>query len=382
MRFNDTAMLGSKRTETPEGFLLCRDVPIGRVGSMYYGAGELGDDIKPDVHGAIEVTRDASELFRPDVAASFLGKPVTMGHPKEFVTPQTWRQLSVGSMTNIRPGLGEQSDLLLSDLLITDSQAIQAIKTGLREVSIGYEANYRQSMDGKATQHDIVGNHIALVPAGRCGHRCAIGDHKEPNMAKTVMERLLGAFMTQDHKAFIETASELDGTPPPVASVSMDAAGFAAVIKEALAPLESRLAALEPKQAAPAKTADAQTMDAAAAGALQADAEVIAPGFKVVATNDACTCQREALKASYATAPGKAAIDASLYGAAATFDTMSNDAVAMLFRGAVAAMKGANNAGMEAVLKTQLETRDMSHRTNFAKTQEDFWAKHSPTARH
>ena len=46
------AYYGSKisehMTKTPEGFLICHDVPIARIGQQEYFAGELGLDGDPD----------------------------------------------------------------------------------------------------------------------------------------------------------------------------------------------------------------------------------------------------------------------------------------------------------------------------------------------
>lgn len=70
------------------------------------------------------------------------------------------------------------SDLLLGDLLITTEKGIELVKSGLREVSCGYDAQYEQIEKGKGRQKEIIGNHIALVTKGRAGGRCAIQDGK------------------------------------------------------------------------------------------------------------------------------------------------------------------------------------------------------------
>jgi hypothetical protein len=55
--------------ETPEGYLICMDVPIGRTGTMQYGANET--PLEADDHGQVAVTRDAENLFHPDTISSF-----------------------------------------------------------------------------------------------------------------------------------------------------------------------------------------------------------------------------------------------------------------------------------------------------------------------
>lgn len=175
MRFYTASKLGSKRSYTPEGFLVCLDVPIARTGEMLYVAGEIPGLI-PGKDGLIRVQRDPAEVFKPEAMASFVGKPTTNDHPPEFVTPANFRRYACGAAANVRQGIGDQSDLLLADLLWSDPDAIKAIEGGKDEISLGYDAEYEQIAPGLAVQHSIIGNHVALVDDGRCGERCSIGD--------------------------------------------------------------------------------------------------------------------------------------------------------------------------------------------------------------
>lgn len=177
-----TERIGPKRARTPEGYLLCLDVPISRVGTMLYHEEEL-PMLKGNADGVIRVERTAETLFRPETIASFNGKSVVDDHPDDDVAPGNWKELTIGVCLNPRRGEGEDHDVLLADLLITDHRAIRDVEAGKREVSAGYEAEYEQTGDGSARQFDIIGNHIALVDRGRCGPRCAIGDH-QPNLNK------------------------------------------------------------------------------------------------------------------------------------------------------------------------------------------------------
>ena len=70
---------------TPEGFLVCRDVPINRVGEQTYLAQELGLDGDPE--RAVVVHRYPEDVFAPEAIGSFEGKDVTAGHPPEMVGP-------------------------------------------------------------------------------------------------------------------------------------------------------------------------------------------------------------------------------------------------------------------------------------------------------
>lgn len=167
--------LGPKMSRLPNGNLLCKDVPIARVGWMMYGPNET--PVKVGGNGVAYVERTEDELFNFDTIASFTGSAITDGHPPEDVTVANWDKYSRGFATNVRRGTGDEEDVLLADLIITDSALIADVLAGKREVSCGYDADYTQTGPGQGKQTKIQGNHIATVDRGRCGPRCAIGDH-------------------------------------------------------------------------------------------------------------------------------------------------------------------------------------------------------------
>ncbi|HBQ1184638.1 TPA: DUF2213 domain-containing protein [Klebsiella pneumoniae] len=214
MKYFFTTRLGNTRYQLADGSVLFKDVPIGRTGEQVYGAEEL-PEIEPDSHGLIAVRRTPEEVFSERTIASFEGMAVTIGHPKDFngniifVTPANWRQLANGHIQNVRRGSGEQSDLLLADVIVKTPEAIQAVEDGDDEVSCGYDADYRQISPGIAEQYAITGNHLALVPNGRAGSRCALGDSM-PNKAKNWWERLVRARKTNDAA---EMANLIDNPP-------------------------------------------------------------------------------------------------------------------------------------------------------------------------
>ena len=81
--FYTVGKLGKTREVTPEGYLLCRDVPLACTGSLLYGEGEV--PVTADA-GIIVITRGDDDLFRPETIASFEGKPITNDHPDDWVT--------------------------------------------------------------------------------------------------------------------------------------------------------------------------------------------------------------------------------------------------------------------------------------------------------
>lgn len=214
MKYFFKTRLGNTRYQLADGSVLFKDVPIARTGEQVYGAEEL-PEIEPDSNGLIVVRRTPEEVFNERTMASFEAMTATIGHPKDFhgniifVTPQNWRQLANGHIQDVRRGSGEQSDLLLADVIAKTPEAIQAVEDGDDEVSCGYDADYRQISPGIAEQYAITGNHLAFVPNGRAGSRCALGDAM-PSTTKNWLSRLIKARKTNDSA---EMANLIDNPP-------------------------------------------------------------------------------------------------------------------------------------------------------------------------
>ncbi len=179
--------------DTPEGYLLCRNVPIARTGTQTYLARELGlEDGDPD--RPVTVYRGETEVFDPAAMASFEGKDVTDEHPPETVTPANFASYTKGHLQNVR----REGELLVADLFVKDPALISEIKNRIkREVSCGYFCEYEPEGNGYRQTH-IRGNHVAVVPEGRAGHEIAIkdsapeaqkkGEHKMSATTKALLE--------------------------------------------------------------------------------------------------------------------------------------------------------------------------------------------------
>ena len=171
--------------KTPEGYLICKNVPIGRLGEMQYLAEELG--LTTDSPDPVRVLRDADALFELAAIASFEGKPVTDGHPPDDVEPHNYSNYSKGHAQNVRRGTGENADKMMADLVITDPNLINVVENNLRrEVSSGYSCNYVQNADGTYSQRQIRGNHIAIVDEGRAGKSVCIKDSVPAAVSKPI----------------------------------------------------------------------------------------------------------------------------------------------------------------------------------------------------
>lgn len=389
MRYYTTEALGPSRSLTPEGFLVCHDVPIARTGEMVYAPGEV--PVEPGADGVIYVTRDASEVFRDETIASFLGKPVTADHPPETVTVRNWRVYACGSVQNVR----RDGDLLVADLLITDPAMIAEIEAGKREVSCGYSADYEEISPGRGRQFNIIGNHVALVAHGRCGSRCAIGDSEM--VKRTWRDRIRTAFKAQDEAA-LEEALEQGEAPAASSGVNVhvhypeaekaetepekDEEAAADPVEERFAKIEAALAGLAEavNKIMSAEKAEAETMADADpdpdakedekedestkdAAPLHAEfqaavslAEILSPGIALPTFDRAasakstadsiCLLRRRALAAAYKAGTHRDAITAALAGRDADFARMSCDALFGVFTAAGNAVRARANRVM------------------------------------
>lgn len=157
-------------TDTPEGFLICHDVPIARTGPQDYLAREMMLDGDPE--RIVRVQRYPEDVFEAATLASFEGKPITDGHPPENVGPENYAAYTKGHVQNVR----RSGEYIVADLYINDANLANEVRNNVkREVSCGYLCNYVPDGAGYR-QSNIRGNHVAVVPKGRAGSTVAIQD--------------------------------------------------------------------------------------------------------------------------------------------------------------------------------------------------------------
>lgn len=392
-----TGLIGRTREITPEGYLLCRDVPVARIGTLMYGEGEV--PVAADNTGLILIQRGEDVLFDPKTIASFEGKPVTDDHPDDWVTPDNWIKFSKGFGKDVRRGEGSDAEFLVADLLITDKKTIQAVMDGKVEISLGYDADYIEVSKGKGMQSNIMGNHFALVEKGRCGSRCSIGDSfmstKTKKKKVSFADRIRNLIKTndadeaeklakavEDEELDIETKDGEDDPDDDDKGKTSDAAVNRQILKM-LKTMDSRLGALEKKKtkdsddpeektrddddedltkddgdltkAEPAKKLNDSGVEKYTGDSLQdirARAEILAPGLKLPTLDSsskdigkvADTAKRNALKQAYATADGIKTIGPFVGGANANIDALPSHTVDAAFVGASELIKQQNNA--------------------------------------
>lgn len=165
--------ISENMTKTPDGFLVCFNVPIARTGWYEY----LQQEIGLEGQQIVKVYRSPEEVFSKQAISSFEGKIVTNGHPPDLLNPQNSELYIKGAVQNVRRS-PDETDLLLADLIIYNDDLIKEIDQGKREASCGYEFNCVDNGDGTYSQVQICGNHVAVVENGRAGDRVAIKDSK------------------------------------------------------------------------------------------------------------------------------------------------------------------------------------------------------------
>lgn len=419
--FYTTGQIGRTREITPEGYLLCRDVPIARIGKLMYSDGEV--PVTADNTGLIIIERGEDVLFDPRTIASFEGKPVTDDHPDDWVNPDNWKDLSKGSANNIRRGEGVDSDCLVADLLITDKDMIDAVMADKVEISLGYDADYTEISVGKGIQTNIFGNHIAVVDKGRCGSRCKIGDSFMAKKKISFADRIRNLVKTKDAdeaeklaKAVEDEAPDIeteDEAPEEETGTKTGDSKFQKEMLKLMRTVDSRLGALEKKKTKDSDVPEKKTEDddpeedpektkddilkAEAAAKLSEEgvqnhtgdslkqvlsrAEILAPGIKLPTTDSAnngkavLAAKRMALKQAYGTKDGQKAISPFI-GSNTDFDAMPAATVDAAFIGASELIKQQNNAaGIRSGISTKDWGRSAPTPADINARNREFWNK-------
>lgn len=244
-------------SRSPEGFLICHNVPIARTGYQDYMGKELPEGVQEeheiDPNKIYKVYRSPDEVFDKATIASFEGKPFTDDHPPELVTPENISMYGKGHIQNVRKGTGEYQNMLLADVMCTDANTAESILNNLkREVSCGY--NYVMKKGSKGfEQTQIRGNHLALVENGRAGQKAAIQDSLpdaiqtkrkgEKKMAKSFLGKMFSAWAKDAEPGEIEEAlkemgkdaeptGEIEAVKKDVADIKEAIAGLTETVKQ------------------------------------------------------------------------------------------------------------------------------------------------------
>lgn len=168
----------STRRKTGDGYLLAH-AKAARAGVQTYAGFEVK---RPDL-SVVHVMRPESEVFDRTSINTYGSKPITLGHPPQGVTAETWRQFAVG---HVGEGVVRDGEFVGIPLMLSDAAAIRELEAGTKELSVGYtcdlswEAGSANGVTWDAVQRGIRVNHVALVPKGRAGAECRIADAAGP----------------------------------------------------------------------------------------------------------------------------------------------------------------------------------------------------------
>ncbi|WP_202732713.1 DUF2213 domain-containing protein [Acinetobacter pittii] len=305
-KVGDFAPSESTRSFTPEGYLKCVNVRLGKAPQVrQYYAYEF-----PNLEGfsadqTINVYTPAEELFKPNAIKSWDGVDATDYHPpKNEINAANWKDYHIGYCENVR----QEGEYLLGDLLIKDKDSIDLIQNNERlEMSLGYGATLvleqGTAPDGTVYQAkfiNFIGNHVALVKYGRCGGDCRIGDKKQTPPEGKTMEVIVNGmrFDIGDNKPLAdalkiqqEQIDNLKAAKLKVGdkqfSIGDELNAVQAVVDQLhtdKTTLEQKVDDLEKNQMTPEKLEQAATERAA----VIADAKALVPTVKT----EGCTCEQ------------------------------------------------------------------------------------------
>ncbi|MHC3125295.1 DUF2213 domain-containing protein [Acinetobacter sp. GN11] len=348
-KVGDFAPSESTRSFTPEGYLKCVNVRLGKAPQVrQYYAYEF-----PNLEGfsadqTINVYTSAEELFKPAAIKSWDGADATDYHPpKNEINAANWKDYHIGYCENVR----QEGEYLVGDLLIKDKDSIDLIQNNERlEMSLGYAATLvleqGTAPDGTVYQAkfiNFIGNHVALVKYGRCGGDCRIGDEKQTPKGKTMEVSVNGIrFDIGDNKPLADALKQqqeqlenLKAAKLKVGdkqfSIGDELNAVQAVVDQLQTDkttLEQKVGDLEKNQMTPEKLEQA----AAERTAVIADAKALVPTVKT----EGCTCEQ--IKRDVIAAKAGDALVTALLGNVSVGDARP-DQIDTTFR-ALSAVKG------------------------------------------
>lgn len=168
----------AKKIDT-NGYWYIKKNPISKEGVFPYLGHTISDDCEPN---------KIYKVYRP---ASTLKDSVETwdNPPKPFIDDH--EMLGEGfTAVDDRPVQGIiynpvfENGVLYADIAVYSEDLKSNIENGKKELSLGYFCKYKKErgvFNGEVydyVQYDMVGNHIALVDAGRCGSDVKVFDHK------------------------------------------------------------------------------------------------------------------------------------------------------------------------------------------------------------
>lgn len=259
----DRINISTQRRYTDEGFL---EVPafIARPGIQEYNAFELGlTDRDPTV--VVRVYRPPEAVFEQASLDSFSNKPVTNNHPPGLIDSNNAIKFAVG---HTGKQIAKVEGKVQATLHVISKEAIDEIEAGKTQLSNGYTADVTFSPgvtpDGDsfdALQHNIRGNHIAIVDRARGGPELQVfDDHPKPQ--ETKMPKLI-TIDGVDYEVSEQAAQAIGKVQQKVADAADTAKAQAKVHQQALDAVKAEKDSLQAQlDEAKSKVMTAEQLDA------------------------------------------------------------------------------------------------------------------------
>lgn len=171
----------SSREYDMNSFFMVKGNPISKSGIFPYSGAQIGGGLDPAK--IYNVYRPAEELANSECINSFkllpfIDEHTMLGSPDDGLTPAE----NKGVAGVIGEDIYYEEPYLRANLKIFSDQMGKDIDNGKKEVSAGYRCRYEitpgtwNGQQYDAIQREIRGNHVALVPEGRCGPDVAVLD--------------------------------------------------------------------------------------------------------------------------------------------------------------------------------------------------------------
>lgn len=176
MKFTDKLTLDGAIRRTADGYGVV-SARVARAGNVQI---YLGSEVGMNDRATVRVYRPESEVFKKDAIASYAGVPVTINHPTNGVSADTWKDLAVGEVGDdvLRDG-----EFVRVPMMLRDAKAIKSVEDGKRELSMGYaaEITFQDGVSPAGEAYDAIMsdfkmNHVAIVDKARGGEELRIGD--------------------------------------------------------------------------------------------------------------------------------------------------------------------------------------------------------------
>lgn len=171
----------AKEIDKDTGWWTVKNNPLSMVGVFDYLGHQISSDLEPNK--VYKVYRPAESLQESVDSWNNPPRPVILGHEmlgSDFSSTDDRPVQGVVTNVYFSPDDGK----LYGDLTIYSDELKDAISDGTKDISLGYFCKYDKEpgiFNGQAydfVQRDLRGNHVAVVPAGRCGSDVRVYDSK------------------------------------------------------------------------------------------------------------------------------------------------------------------------------------------------------------